>query len=103
MEGLGAFFGALVLAFVIEAFLEYVFGIWWKPFPEEMRPKVLMAVGLVLGVALCVLYKVDLIAYIGKLFGVEELKPSIVGQILTGALVGRGSDFLHQFWNKIKP
>ena len=96
MEAVGVFFAALVLAFFVEAILEYVFGIWWKPMPEELRPKVLMAVGLVLGVVLCVCYKVDLLAELG-------LQPSIVGQILTGAVVGRGSDYLHGLWKKIKP
>ena len=87
---------ALVLAFVVEAVLEYVLGIWWKPLSEELRPKVLMAVGLVLGIALCLSYKVDLLAELG-------LTPSIVGQIITGALVGRGADYLHGFWKKLKP
>lgn len=103
MEGLGAFFAALVLAFVIEAVLEYVFGVWWKPVSEEMRPKILMAVGLVFGIALCICYRLDLVAYVGQQFGVTELQPNVVGQILTGALIGRGSDYLHGFWKKIKP
>lgn len=102
MEGLGIFFAALVIAFIIEAVLEYVFGIWWKPVPEQLRPRVLMAVGLVFGIALCICYKLDLVAYIGQQFGIAELKPTIIGQILTGALVGRGSEFLHSFWKKLK-
>lgn len=96
MEGLGIFFSALVLAFIVEAVLEYVLGIWWKPLPEEIRPKVLMTVGLVLGIGLCLTYRVDLLAELG-------LPSSIIGQILTGALVGRGSDYLHAFWKKLKP
>ena len=96
MEEIGVFFTALVLAFFVEAILEYVFGIWWKPMSEDLRAKVLMAVGLVLGVALCLSYRVDLLAELG-------LAPSIVGQVLTGAVVGRGSDYLHGLWKKIKP
>lgn len=96
MEGLTVFFSALVLAFAVEALLEYVLGIWWAPFPENKRAKVLMAVGLVLGVALCLSYRVDLLAELG-------LNPSIVGQVITGALVGRGADYVHAFWKKIKP
>ena len=96
MEGFGVFFSALVLAFIVEAVLEYVLGIWCKPMPEELRPKVLMAVGLALGIALCLSYQVDLLAELG-------LQPSIIGQVLTGALVGRGADYLHGFWKKIKP
>lgn len=96
MEGISIFFSAVILAFIVEAVLEYVLGIWWKPLSEEMRPKVLMAVGLVLGVALCLSYQVDLLAELG-------LPQSWVGKILTGALVGRGSEYLHQWYTKIKP
>ena len=96
MENLGVFFSALVLAFFVEAILEYVLGIWWKPLTEEIRPKVMMAIGLALGIALCLCYKVDLLAELG-------LAPGIIGQILSGALIGRGADYLHGFWKKIKP
>ena len=94
MDGIGVFFSALVLAFSVEALLEYILGIWWQPLSEDKRPKVLMAIGLVLGVALCLCYKIDLLAELG-------LAKSVVGQVLTGALVGRGSDYLHGFWKKI--
>lgn len=87
---------AAILAVVIEALLEYVFGIWWKPFPEELRPKVLMAVGLLLGMGLCLFYRIDLLAELG--FAASRL-----GQILTGALIGRGSDVFHAIVKRIKP
>lgn len=93
MDGVNIFFIAVVLAAVLESVLEYVFGIWWKPFPDEMRPKVLMGIGLVLGVAVCLVYGIDLLAAFG-------LQSSVFGQILSGALIGRGSDFLHQFLTK---
>ncbi len=96
MEAIGIFFMALVMAFLVEALLEYVFGIWWQPISEALRPKLLMAFGLVLGIVLCILYKIDLVAELG-------FAPSIIGQILTGALVGRGSDYLHAIWKKLKP
>lgn len=96
MESLGVFFMALVLAFIVEAILEYVLGVWWRPLSEALRPRVLMAVGLALGIGLCLAYKIDLLAELG-------LPGSIIGQILTGALVGRGSEYLHTFWKKLKP
>lgn len=96
LGGIGTFFFALVIALVVEAVLEYVFGIWWRPFNEEHRPKILMAAGLALGIALCLAYKIDLLAELG-------LPPMVLGQILTGALVGRGSSFLHDFLSKVKP
>ena len=96
MESLGVFFAALVLAFVVEAILEYVLGIWWQPGSDAVRARLIMAVGLILGVAGSLAYKVDLLAELG-------LQPSVVGQIISGALIGRGSDYLHGFWKKIKP
>ncbi len=96
MDKLGVFFAALVLSVLVEALLEYALGIWWTPLSETVRPKIIMAVGLALGVVLCLAYKVDLIAELG-------MKSSAIGQILTGALVGRGSDYLHKIWDKLKP
>lgn len=96
MESVSVFFSALVLAFIVEAVLEYVLGVWWKPLSDVLRPKILMAVGLILGIALCLSYNVDLLAELG-------LPPSILGQILSGALVGRGAEYLHSFWKRIKP
>ena len=95
MENVGIFFKALVLATAVEALLEYVLGVWWKPFPENIRPKIVMAVGLVLGIGLSIVYQIDLLAELG-------LEASIIGQVLTGALVGRGADYLHGFWKRLK-
>ena len=92
---MSVFFLALILSFMVESILEYVLGIWWKPLSEAARPKVLMAVGLVLGVGLCVVFQIDLLSEIG-------FPPTILGRVLTGALVGRGADYLHSFWKKLK-
>lgn len=96
MNGISVFFSAIVLALFVEAILEYVLGIWWKPLTNELRKKVILGVGLALGIALAISYKVDLIAELG-------LPASVVGQVLSGALIGRGADYLHGFWKKIKP
>lgn len=94
-EVAGAFGVALVLAAVVEAVLEYVMGIWWAPLSNATRQKVVMAIGLIVGIALALSYKVDILAALG-------LAPSIVGRIVSGALIGRGSDYLHGFWKKVK-
>jgi hypothetical protein len=99
---------ALVLAFFVEMLLEYIFGIWWKPLSDEKRPKVLMAFGLLLGIVICLYYKTDLVAAAINLLPEDllpdgEIAPSTIGYILTGAAIGRGSEWLHQFYNRIKP
>ena len=86
---------AILLAFFVEALLEYVLGIWWRPVAPENRAKVIMAVGMVLGIGLAVIYRVDLPAELG-------LGPTIIGQVITGAIIGRGSEYLHAFYKRIK-
>ncbi len=85
-----AFVSAVILATMVESLLEYVVGIWWTPLQNEQRKKVVLGIGLVLGIALAMAYKVDLIAAMG-------LQPSIIGQLLSGALIGRGSSYVHDF------
>lgn len=85
----------LILATIVEALLEYVFGIWWQPFPDTLRPKILMAFGLGLGIAVAIFYEVDILADLG-------FPPSLIGQIITGAIIGRGSEYTHQLYNLLK-
>ena len=94
-EVAGAFGVALVLATVVEAVLEYVIGVWWIPLANATRQKVVMAVGLVVGIALALSYQVDILAVLG-------LAPSIIGQIVSGALIGRGADYVHGFVKRVK-
>lgn len=91
----GTAFAVFLLALIVEALLEYVVGIWWKPLANETRKKVVMAVGLVLGIALSLNYAVDIPEDLG-------LQPSLMGKIVTGALIGRGSEFIHVFYNMVK-
>ena len=90
----GTIFGALVLAFVVETVLEYVVGIWWKPLANEARAKLMMGCGLACGVALALSFHVDLLAELG-------FAPSLAGQVISGLVIGRGSDYLHGFWKKV--
>lgn len=95
------FVGALILAFLVEALLEYVLGIWWKPLEDGTRKKVVLAVGLVIGIGLSIGYKLDLIGAAASSLGITLQAPPWLGQILTGAIIGRGSTYLHDFWKKI--
>lgn len=91
---------ALILATLTEAILEYVLGIWWKPLCDEARKRLILAVGLILGIGLAWFYKIDLIAFAANSVGVQ-MTPTLVGYILSGAIIGRGSTYLHDFWKKI--
>jgi hypothetical protein len=55
-------------------------------------------VAALLGVALCVAYRLDLLLAAG--FQVEV---PLVGHVLTGVVIGRGSSFLHQFVEQFFP
>ncbi len=52
---------------------------------------------LVLGVLVAVFAQIDLLALVGI-----ELEIAVVGMILTGALIGRGSNFVHDLIDSIQ-
>ncbi len=55
-----------------------------------------------LGVAVALYYSVDVIPE--ALSWVNfDVGPTIVGKILTGLAIGQGSEFVHQFYNRLKP
>lgn len=95
-ETTGIFFAAMLAAFAVEALLEVTMGIWWVPLTGETRKRVVMAIGTALGVGVALAYKIDLLADLG-------LAPSIAGQLISGVLIGRGAEWLHAFYKKVKP
>lgn len=60
--------------------------------PAWLWPVVSMA----LGVVLCLAGKVDALSAVGLTINVP-----VVGQVLTGCLVSRGSNFVHDLWRRI--
>ena len=85
----------LILAFLIEGIIEYVLGVWWKPKQGEDRKKLLQGIGLILGIAICIVGKIDMLSVVG-------LKLGIAGNLLTGVAISRGSDYLHKFWRMLQ-
>lgn len=79
------------LAWLIEAFVEYVFGYVLDQW-ESTKPykKWLPYIALAAGVALCFYYNASLIAIITN-------EVEAVGIALTGFLVSRGAGFLNDF------
>ena len=97
---------AVVLAAAIEAIVEYFAS---PIFDNSQRLKplkwIMMYVPIIPAVALAIYYKVDLIAFIGNgaamLISPDGYEPliqaSVVGYVITGLLMSRGSNFVHQF------
>ena len=104
----------LILATLVEALVEYLIRPLVKPpvgahhaAPEaapEAAPRALTdhAADLVLrysaavvGLALCVIYRADLLALLGLTCPVPY-----AGEAITGLLIGRGANYIHDFANR---
>lgn len=86
---------AFALAFLSESMVEYVLGTVFNKV-QKINPFswLLMYVSLGVGVGLAFAYKLDLLALITGEGG------TIYGIILSGAAVGRGANYLHDFVSK---
>lgn len=77
----------LFLAAVVEGLIEYL----GAPVPPPLKAPA----AALLGVVLCVVYGADLLA----LAGFPARYPA-AGQVLTGVLIGRGSNFINDLWSR---
>lgn len=82
----------LFLTTLVEGFTEYVFG-----FSETMKP-FLKYIALVLGVAAALVYKVDILA---QFAGLTTTFP-YVGSIISGLIIGRGSNYLNDLVSLVR-
>ena len=83
---------ALALAFLTESMVEYLFGQAVDHIPAMASWRwALMYIAAVAGVGLAFYYRLDLLALIG------QLEPSPVGFALSGLIIGRGANYLHDF------
>jgi hypothetical protein len=90
--------GAFALAFLVEAFVEYFIGAWFDKYPKLAPYKWLLAyVSALAGIGLSLYYSLDLLSLI------MANDVTVVGMILTGMAIGRGSNFLHQFVSTFFP
>lgn len=86
---------ALLLATLVEAGTEYLFGTPFDKIPQLKDHKwTLMYAALVVGILVTVYYQLDLVSLLVK------GEPSLVGEILTGTVIGRGSNYLNDLWSK---
>jgi hypothetical protein len=89
-EAIGTIF---ILAAVVEAVITYVVP---KNNTDEPR-EWLKYVSAVLGIVVCVAYNADILATLGVVSSVPY-----IGAVITGLIVGRGSNFLNDFYAKVK-
>lgn len=82
---------ALALAFLTESMVEYLFGQAVDHLALEKWRWALMYVSALVGVGLAFYYHLDLLALIG------QLEASPVGYLLSGLIIGRGANYLHDF------
>lgn len=80
MNSIQAFAAIFVLAVLVEAIVEYL----GTPIPSQLKPYV----AAVLAVAVCIAYRADLPAALGL------ARVDYVGSVLTGLVIGRGSNYL---------
>ncbi len=79
------------LAIFVEAVMEYFISN-----PEKKQPW-LRYISALLGILVCVAYKVDLLSLLGA------VSPyAFVGEVFTGLIVGRGSNYLNDFMNRVR-
>jgi hypothetical protein len=92
---------ALIPAFLAESVTKYFFRPLAKLLAEATEIPLLgdlRYVAAPIGIGLCVAYRLDLLLAAGF-----EARARVVGFVLTGVVIGRGSNFLHQFVEQFFP
>lgn len=87
-------FGAVIsLAIIAEALIEYTtFMLPKTAFPSWLK----VYAGMAVGVVLCLIYAVDLM----PLVGLERVP--IAGSVITGLLIGRGSNVANDLFKRLR-
>ena len=97
-----SFLKIFALAFIVEGTAEYLFKWIWEILEAKYKlpAKTFRYVAMAVGIFLCFNYNLDIIRdWIGLDAQLME-----VGIVLTGIMIGRGSNYVHDFWNTyVKP
>lgn len=97
------------LAFLTETLVEYIFGSPMDKIEKLKQYKwMLMYISAGVGIGLALFYQLDLIAVISHFTPVQTVvaldNPTVVGEVLTGLVLGRGANYLSDFLSKyLKP
>ncbi len=85
--------GYVILAVLLERLTEFLTSVWFQwPKDSADRPKVIQSLVLLVGMAVCVVGRLDMLAILG-------LKLGFVGSLLTGFVLAMGVDFVHKIWD----
>jgi hypothetical protein len=101
LSALGPVVVIFLLAALAEGLVEYLVAPWLEGLKgateklENVRVMALRYISALVGIGLSLVYGADLLA----IFGVEAGVP-YVGSVLTGVLIGRGSNYVHDFVGK---
>lgn len=97
MNILAAIALTLVLAFVTESMIEYLFGQAAERIPV-LKPYswLLMYLAAIVGVGLALYYQIDLVSILANQAG-YSLAMSPVGMVISGLVIGRGANFASDF------
>lgn len=88
---------ALVLATLVEGFVEYIFGTLFDKVPKLAGYKwALMYLSLLVGVGLAFYYAIDMVSLIANNAG-GAVAVTPVGIILSGLIIGRGANYINDF------
>ena len=100
MGTISPIFAAFLLAAIVEGVMEHFVAN--QVAIKQQGPLVLQGIAAVLGVVLAVAFGVDLLGT----FGLHSTLPVVgpyVGSAATGLVLGRGSNFLHDFMGQFAP
>lgn len=106
MDAILVLAGIFLLSALAEGLVEYLIAPWIKPEGRQFEPSVELVRTMILrysaaavGVALSIAYKADLLGLVGLQSGWAG-----ISYVLTGLLIGRGSNYLHDFVGQwVKP
>jgi hypothetical protein len=82
----------LIIALLIEAIWENCKSIWQKG-----KVSIDMIGSLLMSILVCILTKSDIFALVGV-----EISIEYIAFVLTGIVVSRGANFVHDLFNKLK-
>ena len=82
----------IIIAILIEAIWENIKMIW-----QNGKFSIDKLGSLILSIVICILTKADIFPIVGISIAIP-----IIGSVLTGIIVSRGANFLHDLFNKIQ-